>query len=1250
MTVYRDCNECKIAGGGGGSNTKDCDNVYLYLRSSNINGCNSKELGKLGLTRESITEILPICPTAVSKCKADTGLSFGVEAHTFSVEIDFEEFKSYQNCGFEMYVQLALRADDIDNLSQSSIGETLYNFSYINPFEVHSSPKFNANPELLLTVNQAAKSYVTSSKTSDSISIHFEKPLRGANNEINYKEGYSLQRPLTVWCNGDQEKCEANPQANPPVGVTLNAQTGFLAFTPVKNHEKATIVYEIEMWRNTTKGVVLISKVRRDILVTVTSYGQQNNPPQLFGTSYDTKSNVVNACAGEELCFDINAKDAPFIHPDGSYQTANSVEYQWVAQLPGATIKQVSMSQAPYNKLQVCWTPGKKDIGKSFPLQVKATDNHCPLQASVTAQYTIVVNGKPDNHVSVKNLWCGSIQLNADTTKQYDFKSIGWALIDDTQSPYFTSNKTTDTVQFKEPISGQLSVVLTSDVGCTNEVTIPIDKTESDLSVNFGQVLGKDAYCIGDTVKLSAQSKGNVKIYQVHWLRNSDSFSKAPGIQYPAKFKENKDIFDVVLLGSKGKLQCVDSHSIVITVESHQKVDFVPILPVCEGPTLVNISQSASVPGGTWEGIDHDLMVNNQIDVNKLGDISTAVEVCQKYTTKSLTSGCLSHDTFCVWVVPNPELNLEKRTVCGATGYFNLTNMDPAMYSFGEYDIDWTVDGKTPGSNPLGNKHLIELAGLSIGDHEVIGVYRNEFGCSTRDTGILSLLDNIDLSSITSKKSCQGTNENLNEIFGIDLGGGFWTSPSNSASVVNNAIAADVCGPVDLQFTYDQFGCYVTHDVSLNVVCKPSIAFDISDSLCALDESVQLIANPSIGIFEGDEVVNNYLYIDETPKTYSFNFVVKKDVCEFIYPHSVTVMPAPKMVIGSGIPGSICEGQSIDLKPIHVVDGVLEITTSEETFSFTGQGSAFTHTPTEAEKMKGKALIRLALKGQGYCPIPDEEYQIKIHPKAKIHLVDSVFEGCTPFAFKPAFIYDTEILDWSATQTEWDFGDGPKRLTKIQPSNNYKAAGTYSISLHTVSPEGCVYNKTWLNAVTVHSSPDASFRPSPNGQVSIRQAFVQFENTSTSADSMSYMWNFGTGNPADVSTETSPNFTFSNDTGTYNVSLTVSTDMGCEDVYVHKVIVGPDIRILVPNAFSPNDKGSEITEEFKVVGTSVRYFHIEIFNRWGQQVYKSDNIDEEWDGKSVGRFCEVGVYAYLIQATSMSGETYEFKGTIHLLR
>lgn len=1250
VTVYRDCNECKIAGGGGGSNTKDCGEFYLFLKSSNINGCTSKSLKQYSLTRQSISEILPLCPTVTSKCKGDSGLSYGVEAHTFSTEIDFENFKSFQNCGYEMYVQLATRADDIDNLSQSSLGETLYNFSYINPFEVHSSPVFTANPEILLTVNHAAKSFVTTANSNDSISIHFARPLRGSNNEIEYQDGYSLQRPLSVWCNGDDEKCEANPQANPPVGVTLDIKTGFLAYTPVKNYEKATLVFEVEQWRNTKDGMTLISKVRRDILVSVTSYGQQNNPPQLFGTSQDTKTNNVNVCVGEEICFDILAKDAPYIYPDGSYQSAGTVQYDWVSQLPGAVIKQVAIAQAPYNKLQVCWTPNKQDIGKSFALQVKATDNHCLLQASSTANYTVVVNGKPENNAKIKELWCGNIQLDADSLKSNNITSVEWNLIEDNESTYFTSTNFIDTIRFNRPIKGQLSIRLTTDEGCSSELDYPINKEFADLTEDFGSILGLPAYCIGDTVHLIAKTRAAVKLDQVYWLNNLDTFSKESMIQYPAIFKEKSDVFDVVILGSKGTLSCFDIVKTEIIIEQGHDVEFTPIAPVCEGQSIIDISESASVLGGTWKGIGHNCIEDNQINIGKLGDISSSTELCQEYTTTSPSSRCLSRDTLCVWVVANPVLNLEKRTVCGATGYFNLTNMDPAMYSFGEYDIDWTVDGKELASNALGNPHLLELTGLSVGEHVVVGVYRNEFGCSTRDTGILSLLENIDLSSVTSKQLCQGETADLNDIFGIDLGGGFWTSPSNAANVINNSINPEVCGTVDLIFTYDQFGCYVTHDVMLDVVCKPSVTFILKDTLCALEESVNLIAIPNNGRFEGDNIKDNVLEIDETSKTYDFKYLVNKAGCVFEFPQKMTVMPAPKMVIGSGMMAAICEGQSIELKPINVSDGILEIKSSQGTSSFTGKDNLFKYEPTTTEIEQRKAIISLALIGSGYCPIPVEEFSIKINAKAKIHLLYSQFEGCTPFSFKPNFSYDSEIVDWSMTQTEWDFGDAPKRLIKIQPSYNYKTAGTYSVSLHTVSPEGCVYNKTWLNAVTVHNSPDASFRPSPTGQVSVRQSLVSFTNTSSSVDSMSYFWNFGTGNANDVSREVSPSFTYANDTGTYSVCLTATTANGCEDKYIHQVIVGPDIRILVPNAFSPNDKGSKITEEFKVVGTSVSYFHIEIFNRWGQQVYKSDNIDEEWDGKSGGRFCEVGVYAYLIQATSMSGETYEFKGTIHLLR
>jgi gliding motility-associated-like protein len=1250
VTVYRDCNECKIAGGGGGSNTKDCGQFDLYLKTSDINGCTSKSLRQFALTRESITQMLPLCTSAVSKCQSDSGLSYGVEAHTFSTEIDFEAYKSYDNCGFEMYVQLALRADDIDNLVQSSQGETLYNYSYIDPFEKHSSPEFSSNPQVLLTVNQASRSYVVKPSTADSISVHFAKPLRGANNEIDFQTGYFLQRPISVWCNNDLSNCEANPQANPPVGVTLDDLTGYLAFTPIKNNEKATLVYEVKQWKKTSSGLKLISIVRRDILVEVTSYGQHNNPPQLFGTSIDKASNDINACIGEEICFDIQAKDDPYIFPDGSYQSANSVTYEWLSEAVGAKIREVKISQAPYYKLQFCWTPGVNDLGKDFVLDVKVSDDNCPIQASSSNQYVIHVNNKPANNIRLTDLWCGSILIESDSLKASSNTSVAWTLWDQDSTVLFASFKNIDTIQFSQPTNGELSVSITSDKGCSIQINQPINRTDADLESDFGEVVGKIAYCIGDTVKLRAQAKNNVSLNDVYWLLNNDTFSQESSIQYPSIFKENKDEFNITLSGQRGNLKCIDNITKTITVEKGQNVEFVEIPPLCEGTTSLNISESASVPNGVWKGIDHDCIKNNQIQLDKLGDISTALEICQEYTTTSISSGCLSKDTFCIWVVPNPEFNLGKTTVCGATGYFNLTNLDPQLFSFGDYNIEWTVDGKALGDNPLGNKNLIELTGLAFGDHQVIGVFKNEFGCTTTDTGTLSLLKDIDLSYVQDDQICQGDISNLNDIFGINLGGGFWTSPNNQASVINNTIDPNTCGGIDLLFTYDQFGCYVNREVDLQVVCKPEITFNLNDTICALEESFYLVATPSLGRFEGAEVIGDQLIIDLTPKTYNLIYKVEKSSCVFEYPLNMTVVPTPMYTVGSGIMSSICEDQSIELKDIDVTNGVLNITSTHANATLGGFDNVFGYSPSKVEIGQRQAILNFELIGKGYCLTKKEQYKIKINPKAKIHLTDSQFVGCSPFSFKPKFTYDGELLDWSSSQVEWDFGDGLKRHSNIQPSYTYKEPGTYSISLNTISPEGCVYDKTWLNAVTVYPSPIASFITSPSNHVSIIRPEVSFINRSLSSKDASFLWNFGTKSGDDVSNEESPTFSFSKDTGTYNVKLKVTSSEGCEDTYMQSIVVGPDIIILVPNAFSPNGKGSKITEELKVYGRSISYFHMEIFNRWGQQVYSSDNIDEEWDGKSAGKYCEIGVYAYLIQATSLSGKTYEFKGTIHLVR
>ncbi|MFY0675401.1 MAG: gliding motility-associated C-terminal domain-containing protein, partial [Bacteroidia bacterium] len=59
---------------------------------------------------------------------------------------------------------------------------------------------------------------------------------------------------------------------------------------------------------------------------------------------------------------------------------------------------------------------------------------------------------------------------------------------------------------------------------------------------------------------------------------------------------------------------------------------------------------------------------------------------------------------------------------------------------------------------------------------------------------------------------------------------------------------------------------------------------------------------------------------------------------------------------------------------------------------------------------------------------------------------------------------------------------------------------------------------------------------------------------------------------------------------------------------------------------------------------------VQVFNRWGQMMWESENIDESWDGTTNGVMCMPDVYLYVVKATNIDGNDYEFTGTVTLIR
>jgi gliding motility-associated-like protein len=89
-------------------------------------------------------------------------------------------------------------------------------------------------------------------------------------------------------------------------------------------------------------------------------------------------------------------------------------------------------------------------------------------------------------------------------------------------------------------------------------------------------------------------------------------------------------------------------------------------------------------------------------------------------------------------------------------------------------------------------------------------------------------------------------------------------------------------------------------------------------------------------------------------------------------------------------------------------------------------------------------------------------------------------------------------------------------------------------------------------------------------------------------------------------------------------------------------------EVFVPNAFTANNDG--LNDGFGVVGIAINEFAIKIYNRWGEQLYESSNIDEKWMPTYRNEDVPMGTYIYVIQYTNFENKVFQKTGTINLLR
>jgi gliding motility-associated-like protein len=232
----------------------------------------------------------------------------------------------------------------------------------------------------------------------------------------------------------------------------------------------------------------------------------------------------------------------------------------------------------------------------------------------------------------------------------------------------------------------------------------------------------------------------------------------------------------------------------------------------------------------------------------------------------------------------------------------------------------------------------------------------------------------------------------------------------------------------------------------------------------------------------------------------------------------------------------------------------------------------------------------------------------------------------------------TGQYDWSTGETTATINPSPTVTTPYDLTFSY--GENYECELYATVNVTVVPNFM----LSVVSDPDTN-RINIGDPISLMAVVKPSQNLSN----FQFQWlengSVNIGNTETV--ETTP----STSDSTIYYTLTVTSPAGCvQQVQVKFTLVQP--LVIVPNAFTPNSDGVNDVFRLKILEGSATILSMEIYNRWGEKVYSSNDPDAAWDGKmDDGKEAASDVYAYFIRWQRGDGALQPPKqGDVTLLR
>jgi gliding motility-associated-like protein len=475
-------------------------------------------------------------------------------------------------------------------------------------------------------------------------------------------------------------------------------------------------------------------------------------------------------------------------------------------------------------------------------------------------------------------------------------------------------------------------------------------------------------------------------------------------------------------------------------------------------------------------------------------------------------------------------------------------------------------------------------------------------------------------------------------------GTGVYSGPGvNAAGLFNPAVAGP--GTHTITYTFTSTGnCVAVRTQTIVVNAKPAASFSINPSIC-LGQLAQLVNSSSIPSgtiaswkwFFGDGQTqtnsngNTFTHLYSAYGTYQVKLVtVSNNGCISDTARETIIVNAIP-VAAFTMPASVCmPNGAVNFTNTSTVADNLALTYS---WNF-GDGSA-PSTAVNASHVYASISsynIRLRATSSAGCFKDSTRIFSAFYdkPVARFNVSPSILCQGTPNTFTDLSTAPNSTIN----SRLWTFGDG-STSQQANPTKTYAAPGNYEVTLVVTNPENCV-SDIFKDTVLVYLQPVVDAGPSflvPQGSV--------FQFRPTVNDSLNVLFNWSPGTNLSSTTVLRPTVTANND-ATY--TLTVTGDGNCTATDFLTVKIFRPLKI--PNVFSPNGDGQNDTWRIDHLadypGATVN-----IFNRYGQQVYSSTGYGTPWDGTIKGKPLPVATYYYIIE---LKNDFKPLNGSVTIVR